>query len=536
MDRIINYFESISNNFKNEIKSNYTKCVILSTTIMCLIAHAYKYFNTIYAHDMMFVTEQRNYVSGLIATKWLLSHLHDLIGFSNVTWLSGVLTIIAMSIAVYCLCKSLDIKSKIGIVLVAGVFVINPAIIMGHLFTPSDFAFAAAFAMLGVWMLQRNSGNSYLNYFIGVFSIACTAATYGSYAFSALTLMLLILIFDIIKGEVFKKVFKKSMKFASAYVVGMVIWYAILKIALKVRSVSLQAYMGESNLESLDNLKNIPNLIVQAYKKVLYYFLYDNSFGNVHILINRCLIVLAVVLTLLVIYVERKKIKDFIINILFLVILIGIIPLAMNGTYVVTGGNVHSLMMFPTVMMYVYLIKLCDIFKKKEYKRIILCLFNFLTQISLIVYIYGGILLANQAYLHLQNNYEISLSIGTRILANIESCEDYSGKETVVLIGAIGNTDYFNKKDFIGFENLNSVGIASRNITHVFSYSSLFPLFLTNVLGSNMNFYMYDNTKAVITSLELSDYEKNEVLTMGNYPADGSIIKCNDYIFVKLSD
>lgn len=520
------------------LKDKYTKKIFIATTIMCFIAHGYRYANEMYGHDMTHVSEPVNYTAGIVTTKWLLSPMHGLIGFAYMPWFIGILTAIFMSIVVYCICKSLDINRTLSIYFVAGVCVTNPSIIHGHIFTASDFAGAAAFAMLGTLISQINTINRGVRIVLSAFFIACSAAVYGSYAFASSTLMIVILLLDILKGTHPFEVVKKGIRFVLVFGLGMAIWYSILKVLLKINNAELLQYMSEANLEKPMELFHIYKYIPGAYEQIKRYYLGIIEFTYVDYKMNKMLLIAAIAATALIVISRRKQIQNHILSTILFLVLVMLLPLSMNFTYLVTSGNVHGLMLFATVFFYIYVIKcgeeLYVIYTNKD--KVCIRIAEVILSLGIMLFVYRGVMLSNMVYLNMQRNYEISLSIGTRIIDRIESCEGLIGNERIVLIGSIGESEYFNINKVDGMERLDGFNYANRDISHVFTYATVFPGFLRHVLGSNLEYIMYATPEDAQNALQFENEVYEKLSQAASFPAEESVFKVNDMVFVKLSE
>ena len=189
------------NNFIDEIFNNIRfKISCISTIILCMIAHAYSYFNATLIHDRCtyFMDPALN---GAIRAKWLANYVDILTGFAYVPWLSGVLTIVFLLISVYLIVEILDIRKAWSIILVAGLCVTYYSVLGAHLYWPHEILAALPMACISAWIWTKRECKTVIRILGELIFVGFSLAIYGAYTPVAPALVLLVCLTELLKGE-----------------------------------------------------------------------------------------------------------------------------------------------------------------------------------------------------------------------------------------------------------------------------------------------------------------------------------------------
>ena len=506
----------------------YTKNIIIVTAVLNLITHAYKYFHIIYVHDCVFPSWDIHFRDAFGAARWFACFSGWFLGGgASVSWLSGVWATLFMIVVVFCVCKCLRIESVLGIIVTAGICVTNKTMIMSHIFPSSDFALAAAFASLGAMFASKSSVNKWCNYTISVFCGGLSAATYGSYFFLMPMLLMMTILLDIFDGKRIIENIKTGVRYSIICLFALAFWYIVEVIGIKITGTKLQEYMGENRILQ-------GSAFLEIYKKIpeVYSLTIKDLFTEP---INIFMIIFMFFLLIYLFALNRKMIKDMSRNCILTIFIIVLLPLVMNATYLMSG-YVHYLMKYAYVGLHLLIILLLEkyLHNSERDKKLYGLGIVIILYINIVIYIYIGIMTANQYYSHLEKNYEASLSMATRLLGSIESYDDYNGTEKVIIVGEVNDSEYLNNKDTPGLKLLENMSIAPRDINHCFTYGNLLPLFMKNILGTNIDVRYYHDYNTYVSDLGESNVET--ITTMPCYPVKGSIQKIDDFVILKLSE
>lgn len=513
------------------------------TFIFMIAAHLYAWLNGSLLFDAASVYRGIN--EKIFATdKWVQQFVWVLDAGINSPWLAGILSICTMIVSVCCIIDVLDVDSKIGIALVAGLCSVNSSIISHQTYTGGSYVagIALAFACIAVWMGKRLKNiNIYLKTMIVAIFIALSAGMYGSYVSMVPSLLLVILIFDIFDGKTGKTNWKNAFIYLFQFATGMLLYYLILRIIMFCTGTQLSSYMGEDVLNDTSGFHNMLKCIPEAYKYLFGYYrnglYYLPHFMSVLLFI---IMLAGSLLTIIWVYRKRNCFKDRKLNLPLLLLILSILPMAINLIYIMSVGNVHYLMIFTYVVPLLFFVRILeDIWKdanKEEnvnYKNKRLVVFT----ISLFsVFMYYSVVMANAVYINYHNMYDVSLSIGTRILDRIENCEGFEGTEKIILVGDIQYNSYFGEV-YEESEILDAfLGCGNPNNKTGLCYGAIAGRYLRNVLDSKLEYLYCFSIDGYISENNLSSEEIEKLNEMQVFPQKESVKKIGNKIYVKFSD
>ena len=144
----------------------------ISTFVICMIAHAYSYFNLTLNNDRYTIlgdTTSRKYsgwFSGGVSEKWFLKIAQKLTGRTYLPWLDGLWTIVFLALSVFFVCEIFEFKRHISVWLTAGFFSLDFSMVTAHFYTPYTFAVALLFACLSVWIWRRDNIKPWIRFIL----------------------------------------------------------------------------------------------------------------------------------------------------------------------------------------------------------------------------------------------------------------------------------------------------------------------------------------------------------------------------------
>ena len=541
----------IYNKFKNIKKImnlKKFKTVICATTAFMVIAHLYAWVNGSFLYDTTVI--YRGIPEGIHATdKWLGQFVWILDAGMNAPWLAGILATFFMIISVYCIVDVLEINETWAICLAAGLCATHSSIICQQEYTGGNYTgeIALTFACIAMWIIKRVDRHVFIKTVFAALAIALSAGMYGAYVSIVPSLMLLLLVFDIFNGMSGKDNWKKAFLYLFQFLAGMVLYYIILRVLLHTSGGQLSSYMGEDNLSKVSGTYNMFTSIPAAYLYIFKYYLNGCSYLPEYM----ALLLFAIMLTgggltLYWGYKRRKKLKDPGLNIPLLLLIIAILPMAINLIYVMACGQVHYLMIFTYVVPLLFFVKIMEeVFVEEKsrkntiahkYKNIRIPVFM---GGLLSLFLYYSIVMGNAIYVHYYNMYEVSLSLGTRILDRIETCDGFNGTEQVVLLGHMQH----QANSYLGDQGQQEAAVLDAflgpgnpdNVNGLY-WGSHTKRFLENILDSKLEYVHYNSMDEYIKRENVEMETIEELQEMREFPEKDSVKKIGDKIYVKFSD
>lgn len=498
------------------IKEN--KVPILSSVIVGLLAYMFAFTNKLVNHDEVFTLFFKGGTWSL--GRWGLALLDSIFPDYSMPWIYGVITLFLMTASICIIIHTFRIQSKLLQVLLSGSIMAFPSLIgtMTYMFTVSSYAVSFLFAVLAVWLLNKQPKKWFLS------ALACmifSLSIYQSYIAVAASLLVLLVIQQILHEDDIANILRKGVLFVLFLILALGLYYAATMVLNRVFHVSFNGY-ADGNLSF--SLLSIPADIAEAYTTFFQYLtegylgLIPNAFSRkVHYL---CFAVIGI---LFVIWAISRKKKDLP-HVLLLLAMLVILPLAINCMHLFTTSDaVHTLVMYGFIAIYVLMAVLADTCvslvvsgKPLElFRRIALNALAFGMAAIIIVNTY----IANEAFLCLYLRYENAYAFYTTLIADLKMNPEFDENTTLAIIGTFDEPDYYLKEFYFSDHITGTDGF----LPDVYSKDR----FLEYYLGVSIPFAS-DEEIAQITASE-------EYAEMAVYPYYGSMQMFGDTMVVKLS-
>ncbi|MCD8376296.1 MAG: glucosyltransferase domain-containing protein [Oscillospiraceae bacterium] len=501
---------------------------LIATFMWGLAAHAYIFLHSSFSHDSL-----DEFNAAVFGNEWRIQLGRVFVpayrilvrGITTLPWLIGLISLLYINVAVFLVIKIFDIHSKFLTVLIAGIFTANITVIATAATYIHDLDCNMLALLLSVFAVYL-WGKYDKGFLYGMIPVCLSMGFYQSFVSVTITLILLYLIMHLLNGERFQAAIKKCIKSIGMIIGGGVLYFFAMKIVCFVTSVSLIS----GNYNSIDTILSmqIPEMIrtaVYGYLYTCYQILTATSVYSEPVVfgIHIAMIAIAGIIILLRIVQKEIHIKEKI----FTLILIASLPIGMNVVYTLTGGMSHDLMYYAIWLVYLFVLLIAwwtvnhfDTMKPiiKSGQRIVIT-------VLVLIILWGNVQTANAAYLKKDLEQDANLSLFTRIVYRMESCDGYVTGETPVVF--VGKPD--SLLDGIpGFERIYTLtgstssyvlGAAGRRY-----YQAYFDYVLLN--------------PAIIADSEtwLQMQTDDEVAAMPCYPEEGSVAIIDGVIVVKLGE
>ncbi len=515
----------------NKIDKNIKAC-FLSGIIIGWITHFY-----MLTHKLPNWDDISN-INDLGQTKtigrWLIEPLQYFGLKASNPAIHGMLLIVFVSLAACFVVAALDLKSLTSAVLVPAVMITFPSItsILYFMFTAHIYAVSIFLLCVSVYLIRKFR----YGFIASGICIILGLAIYQPFVSVAISLMLIGLILDAIRGEKFKNLTKKGFICAGTLALSTVVYIIVSRIIYPQMDEATYGGVGEMGQVSLFE---IPKNFGRVYKRVLEYFVirpFAYITKTMHIT-NICVCVM--ILILLISLIMALQLWKKRLELAFLLLMLFFFPFGMGFVYFMAPNAPFStLMLYAYSLIYVLLIALSEEYLYKcaiasaERRKIstrIMRIEAITTVALLLLCAYSGYLVDSQAYFRTDIAMQRVTNYYNRIISRVESMEGYQTGDRVAVLGNFYyktnpspmEIDIFRNDDII--RELDGVALENGLIT-----MGVRSMFISTYMGFNPERVPLDE----LVMLEGTD----EYKSMPVYPQDGSIARIEDVWVVKLCD
>lgn len=475
--------------------------------------------------------------SGDYLGRWFLKYIHPLGSIYSIPAVHGVLFIVCLSLAACIVLEIAQIKSLTGAILVPTVMVTfsSVACTMTFMFMAHTSGIGILMACLSVYLFRK-----YKFGFIPAFLlIIFTLGTYQSFISIVITLMLIGMLVDLIKGKNAWDSVKHGLCCVVLLLVGVGIY--MLLSHLIYPAIDQETYGGVGNMGQIA-IADMPILIGRCYKRFLEFFLWKpfafmtKTSQVMNILTSICGIVVFVYL----LTVKKMYQKPF--ECILVIVVAGFIPLAAAFIYFMAPEVDYSmLMLYSYALIYVLVLALLEVtisnwqklemsgsgnhFSAGKFLRQVVVLG---TVAVIFISSYTNYLVTNKAYLRTEIACERVTNYFNRMIARIESTEGFVEGEPVTILG---NTYYKENPSSVEFDVMDSESL--REMSGVALENGLLTL---GVRDNFIRVFVGYDVANISDSEKHSIMESEEYKKMPSYPSDGCVRKIHNVWVLKMCD
>lgn len=515
--------KSYSNDLETILRENIKnvdtrlKIVLISSMIVGILSHGMALFNKYSNHDD--ITSLFGVGTTFTSGRWmlgildLLSNRFTLGTHFSLPLFNGVLSLLFIAFSAYLIVNLLDIQQHGLCAAVAGIMIAFPTVtgIFGYMFTAHYYFLSLFLAVLSAWMICKK--NNWFGFLIAIVSIACSMGIYQ--AFIPVTLSLLVVYYFFYVNRTEDKIGRMltyGCYLLLAILGGVALYFLINKLVLLVLHLELSDYRNVNQMGKEGILIYFPR-ILDAYRSVFSLYKIGNTDGIkiLHLICFLCVFFLSGVIVLQ--NFKTRPIKGIILTLLMI-----LFPLAEGFINVMVDVElIHVLMVYPYVMVFVFLARLLDRFHVSSIicARSVYCLGVALLTINVV----GYCRMDNICYLMADLAQQRAISWSTVLITRIKSTNGYDDAMPVVFINA-------DEKKDLTLQSMDSLE----------KYSIIAPYW---DVDRAINAYSQEAfmSKWCAFSPTYADSEQFENLTevqkMPCYPDDGSIKIINGTVCVK---
>ena len=508
---------NIINLYKTKCRKEW-KIAFISTLVIGLFVHIYKFTNYLPNHDSMynFYNDQNVLGSG----RWFLSIACGFSSYFDLPWINGIFALIYIAITSVIIIELFEVKNTVPIILISGLLVSFPAVTETFFFefTADGYMLAMLLSAVAVYII-RLENNKFRNVIFSAVLLSLSCGIYQAYVSFAMVLMILYFIWKLLdnKDDNFRTYSKWIRNQLIAVISGMILFFIIWKLCMYFQNVSATGYQGINNLGL--NLDTIISGIKNTIKTLIILTIECNFIKhglNLYDVLNIFLLFAFVVIIMYSIIKNKKKM-----NIIKILVISGFIislPFIICIWYFVSSDVQYGTRMIQSfALIFIFSIVICDKYCKVKYSNLFALLVS-ITVINLSV-------MANIAYYYLDIEYKNSMVEAIEMKNEIdESIEKVGSDYELAIIG-----DRLTNVALDFDTEAKKVRLFTNMIEKSLLYNAehIIPYF-NNVLYYSPNTASYDKIEEIA--------KRKEFLSMETWDNSKKVyILSNHYIVMKLS-
>lgn len=515
------YFNKIEDCIKRYIKL-YGKSIIGQVIMGVMVYFMMMSLNLV--NDLDGLWHPSNFIAGdwEISLGRALQRYADRARFGIVSEpFNTILTLILLSVGNVLIIDRLKIKSSIYKWLIYSILIANPIVCcsLSYSYMSVNFGLAYFFSVLAFIFINVDRKNI-TKLFLAACFLGISMAFYQAYICVVSVLIVNMIIIMILEKEEVKSIFKYIISSVGVYGVGGLVYLIITKFFLYKADVQMASYKGAANVDLFYMIKSLPNSIRQCYRQFGVYIFDTKTFSNLEF-IDSVLGGLCFVYIIAIIIQSCRIFRDNLIRGILFLVMICILPVAACSVLLIAVGNDMTILM--SMGMLLCIVLLGGIVPRDGrlgyvVKRIYLFV--------LLLFLWFQLSAVENDQLALKEGKTATISLTESIINNLYENYNLDVSKSVAFVGRPADNDMFSKSQAYYMANEYAMfgcwSTQSRN--NRVSWNGV----LLKFLGANINLCSDTEYEIIIQS--------EQVKSMPEYPADGSIDIINDIIVVKVSD
>lgn len=443
---------------KKRIKKEW-KIAFVSAVLLGILIHFPVWVQDVPNHDGLASVyfDQNMITSG----RWFLTVACGVSSYYTLPWLTGLLSLLWISITSVILTELLEVKKPEWIVAISGLLVSFPALAStyAYIFTADGYMLALLLAVLAVYLTKRFK----YGFIWGGICLAFSMGTYQAYLPFCILLCMYVLIQEILlDNKNNKEKIITIPKYLTMGVAGVALYYVILQVLLKVQGKVLDTYQGISGMTAISGT-GIVDTIKKMYEDFFVFVLKGNIlFNNVFSLIAVTAIGVLLVIAMIRLMKERKLWKSvwfWCVVILFAIL----VPLAANIILFISPQvGYHLLMRYQYVLLLIFSVAFISNYgwegDQDESASVINSCMQWGLLLGTAVICFNFAVSVNIGYSNLHKRYEKTYAYCLRLADRIEQTEGYYTGMPVVIMGMVGDEN-FPQTDITTDVTGNMIGI-----------------------------------------------------------------------------
>lgn len=511
-------------------KTTAVKTAFFAAVIFGLMTHLYQFNNKLYNYDELANTPSGNGAS-VEQGRWFLKWMGDILvkytgGVYSLPLLNGLLSLLLLAVSAALIAEMFQVTHWIPAAFIGGFTVVFPSVVcmFFYMFTSVFYAVGILFSVLAAYFVVRYP-RSIPAHIGAVLLLACSLGVYQAYFPNAVCLLVIsVILLSAFREEnrTWKNIFFTALRYVGVLAAGMVVYFFINMVVLKVNGVEMISYQGGASMGQI-TLRQFLSAVKRCYRDFI-------ALGNDNVLVLNATGILrvcywlvmglfAVSALLLLVFEKGDWLKKAIMAAGFLAL-----PVAMFLVYIMApDAQTYTLMGYAVVYLLIFFAVWTDYYSRKVHcKGELRVGFTWVAEMICFVMLATYIWYGNGCYMSLEYTKNHDMAYFQTMITQIKSVEGYEDNLSVAFVGDTIEDATNTQGSLMG----PVFGIDGKAESNVNSFSRIH--IIIEYLGFAPTICGYEETKIL--------RESEEVKNMPSYPDDGSIQIIDNIIVVKFSD
>lgn len=498
------------------------KIGLLSALGCGLLVHLYGLVNAIHNYDDI-LQLPKGYGAGVTLGRWFLNVLGDFcekyldLGY-NFPLVNGIALLVFVALSAALVIELLKIRNPISAGLAGCLIVTFPTFCSTMLFrfTAGYYGLCLLLSVLAAWAIEKPR----YGIFLSALFTALSLGIYQAYTPVTIGLMVLMLLRQSLEEDAqFRALVRQGIRCAVALILGLLLYYFLLRLTLKAYGAELDSYLGINEMGKL-SLSSLPYMLKKAWMQAVFFPL-KNYCDLTTVRMLKLLWVAELVLTcgLAVFLLIRRNMQPL--NRAFYCLMGFVLPIAVDFQVIMSPQTMYTLMAYSFVLLGCAPLMLAEFLdkpgKKPEAFRRILGLV-----LAGIVF-YNGYY-ANYHYTALYYSNRQVENYFSGMVAQMRMTQGFTPEKTWAFLGDNQDPmlyDIWNTVDRYG-------GAKSSSARELMNVGYSFSVWFHNYLGVGTHFASQEEKNTL--------WQDARVTQMPCWPSQGSMQVIDDYLVVKFQE
>lgn len=495
------------------------------TFVFSALAHAYRYLSLSFSGDAMLLSQSGEEAYQISLGRFLQPVYWQIRGTITAPLLIGLFATAFLMVSACLIVDLLGLRRPLHIALCCGVLATCETLAIAnatYLPWTDVYMLAMALCVLGAYVFFRIRWG----WLISPVLLCLSLGLYQSYLPVASTLIILVLLLRVLRGERAASIWKSGLTACLSLLLGLLLYALALQLILSNMDIAAsQDYNGVGRV-GLPPLSEIGPLLIGTYTAPvrLFFGLSDTPVMTWHIpLTPRWLNILLLALSALMLAGRMRGLSFP--ALLTLAFLVFMLPLGMNFIQFISGGIASGLTIYAYQLFYLIPVALMALpcGASPQLPRVSSALRG--ACVSLLAVLIGmNVMHANQMYVKRDLEFSATTSAMSRLLDRAEQTEGYvPGKTPVVLIGMLPSSSLAMERP--GFEEIARV--QGMRYTYAASYETSTYWYLQMALGEPINLVSHEERRALTA--------RAEEISLTAFPQEGCCRMIDGHLYLRIN-